>query len=106
MGTGSFAERRTNKRRRSKIKLRFWNANVDKVAYATDVSSQGLFIETRQALPIGTRVHIELLFSGNSFFAEGMVTHSTPAEGLKARQKAGLGVRLLTLGDALAAEKK
>lgn len=96
------ADRRRAQRRRARLKLRFWNDQLDLVGYTSDVSSTGLFIETRKRVDAETRVHLEVYFKGRSFFAEGVVVRVLRLQmGAETVIKSGLGVRLLSLSEAV-----
>ena len=96
-------DRRRASRRSGRIKVRFWNDRTDRVGYTTDLSPTGLFLETRHALPPGSRLHLELFLPGRSFFVEAEVLRCVEAgPARKSVTKAGLALRVLDLAEALA----
>lgn len=70
---GKPADRRRNKRQRRRLDVRFWNDKIEGRGFTTNVSDKGMLIETSKTLPVGERVHLEVLLPESSFFAEGVV---------------------------------
>ncbi|MBI5508628.1 MAG: PilZ domain-containing protein [Deltaproteobacteria bacterium] len=89
-------ERRAAPRRGAHYAVKFWNERVEGTGFAIDLSTSGMFVETRQLLRPGTRVHLEVAFGEAPFYAEGVVARAqrSPAAAATIRGN-GIGVRII-----------
>ena len=99
---GKAGNRRRNKREKKRLKVRFWNDELDASGFTADVSETGLFLATSHNLSIGTRLHLEIELPDGPYMAEGMVVRrKTYPQYARGMYKSGVGVRLIGLGGAL-----
>jgi hypothetical protein len=100
-GTRS-GEKRGAKRRRWRAEVRFWNDDFEARAFTSDISNTGVLLETTRRLPLGTRLHLEVVVAGRSFFSEATVARRQdyPAYA-QSLFKPALGVRFVGLLEAL-----
>lgn len=100
--SGGRKDRRGSARRRCRVRVRFWNDELEGSGFTCDISNRGMFIETPVKLAKGTRLHFELKLETGEFLIEGVV-----ARVLKAHRSAqpvikpGVGVRFLDLTEAI-----
>jgi Tfp pilus assembly protein PilZ len=96
------SDKRNAQRRRVRTKVRFWNEDGEFVAFTSDVSDNGVLVETARKLPIGTRLHIEVELGDRSYFSEATVARrrDSPAYG-HSFFKPALGLRFLGLLEAV-----
>lgn len=97
--------RRSKKRRASRIRVKFWApGQPDKAAvgYTTNVSSSGCFILTERPAPIASRLQMEFRSAETAFVCEGLVARSikSPHE-LRQVKPSGMGVRFLAIEELL-----
>ena len=88
------SERRQHARLSIAVEVDFGSENNFYSARTRDISVGGLFIESDVALPIGTRLRVDLKFLQKQLHAEVEVTWVLLAEG---GQPAGMGVRFVDL---------
>lgn len=95
-------DRRKNARRRCRLRVRFWNDELEGSGFTCDISRGGMYVETDVKLEKGTRLHFELKLETGSFFAEGVVARkiSVPRS-VRPVMKAGVGVRFMDLTEAI-----
>jgi uncharacterized protein (TIGR02266 family) len=99
-------QRRKDLRVTAAFKVRYSTLDQLVVAYTHDLSHGGMFLRTRQLVPVGTfvRVHIDLPDDGGELAVIARVTHVRSLEEAEAMGKpAGMGVEFLDLApDGLA----
>ncbi|HEY0783107.1 MAG TPA: PilZ domain-containing protein [Thermoanaerobaculia bacterium] len=91
--------RRRNPRRPQRLLARFWLPGEVEArrGYTTNVSATGVHVETRQPLPAGSRVRLEMSQGERGWMVEGVVAHRTVAHPELAKVKPqGMGVRFLS----------
>ncbi len=95
-------DRRRSQRQRRRLDVRFWNDEVECRGFTTNVSNKGMLIETTKTLPLGLRLHLEILLDGTSFFAEGVVVRrkSYPPQA-RSMFKPTVGVRFVSLREVV-----
>ncbi|MFO0601480.1 MAG: PilZ domain-containing protein [Myxococcaceae bacterium] len=102
------AEKRRSKRHSRRLKVRFGDAGSNAFPHnglTNDVSSTGIFVVTGTNQKPGTRLHLEVMMTGEQpLFIEGVVARQVivPPE-LRQVVRAGFGLRYLT-GTELMAE--
>lgn len=82
--------------------MQFWKRGEPHAypGYTTNISLTGMFIGTRNPLPPGTRLRIEVLEGDRGFMVEGVVAHSRQIRGEMMRlTQPGMGVRFLSVED-------
>ncbi len=92
------AEKRTRKRVRRRLTLRFGSEAPVRTAFTEDVTEHGLFIKTTNLYAPGTRIVIELALPDElRVTVIGMVRWSkkVPPTMIHLANKAGLGIRFL-----------
>ena len=100
--TSKRKERRGALRRRARIRVRFWNDELEGTGYSSDISSKGLFVETRKLSAIGTRVHVELTLKDRPFFLECVIVRQRrSAHNLMLVVKSGIGLQLVSLHEVI-----
>ena len=105
MTTSRGSERRRSKRRRRRLGVRFWSDEVEGSGFTRDISNTGLMIETTTPVDIGKRIHLELkLPDGEPYYAEGVVVRRKvyPRQA-SSLFKPGLGIKFVSLGEAIRA---
>ncbi len=90
----TMSERRQHPRLSISVEVDFGSENNFYSARTRDISVGGLFIECDIALPIGTRLRVDLKFLQKQLHAEAEVTWVLLGEG---DQPAGMGVRFVDL---------
>ncbi|MBW2280791.1 MAG: PilZ domain-containing protein [Deltaproteobacteria bacterium] len=99
----SAPDRRRSKRVKHRLKLRFWDEDINGRGFTHDISVTGLLIETTSAVPIGARLHIEVeLPEERRYLTEVSVVRKKviPREAHSVFKPA-LGVRLVGLREAI-----
>lgn len=97
-------ERRGGERRRCRVRIKFWNDEIEASGFTADISSRGLFVETSKTLSVGTRLHLELELETGSFYAEAVVARALNApRTAQPVVQAGLGLRLMDITEAIRA---
>jgi len=90
-------QERQSERTRTRVKAVVHQAGADKsvTGFTTDISREGLFIQTRNPLPPGTPIKIELTYSDGRIDLEGVVVRAerVPVQ-LQGAMKAGMGIRI------------
>jgi Tfp pilus assembly protein PilZ len=100
--TAASADRRSNSRRRTRLRVRFWNDDVEGSGFTADVSDTGLFVQTSMKIDVGVRLHLEIELEKSSFFAEGVVARKRIfPQYARTHFKSGIGLRLVGLGEAI-----
>jgi uncharacterized protein (TIGR02266 family) len=89
-------ERRKHPRLSMSVEVDFGSEHNFYSAQTRDISVGGLFIETDVALPIGTRLRIDLKFLKKKLQAEGEVTWVLVGD---KQATVGVGVRFVDLSD-------
>ena len=92
------AEKRTLKRIRRRLSLRFGVDKPVRLAFTEDVTEGGLFIKTTNLYPPGTRVYIEHILPDESRVkVTGCIrwTKKVPPTMIHLVKKAGVGVKIL-----------
>ena len=86
-------ERRSFKRVRKRVKVRYGVDGLDKNGMTADVSAGGLFLGATSVHLPGCKLHLQLLPEDRDFFAEGVVMHvrRVPAA-LRRTEKQGMGI--------------
>jgi len=98
------SERRRAPRRRRRLKMRYWNQDLDGLGYTVDMSQTGLLIETHKKVPVGTRLHLEIFLPEGSFFCECVISRILQSTSAVAPVlKSGMGVRFVNFGEVLRA---
>jgi uncharacterized protein (TIGR02266 family) len=90
-------DRRQHPRLSIAVEVDFGSENNFYSARTRDISVGGLFIESDVALPIGTRLRVDLKFLQKQLQAEAEVTWVLVGAG---EQAVGMGVRFLDLPEA------
>ena len=95
-------ERRAAPRKKIRLKVRYWNDDLEGSGHTADVSAVGLFVESIKAPNAGDRLHLELTLPEGSFFAEGIVarTVKTPRSA-QHLIKSGFAIRFVSFGERL-----
>jgi uncharacterized protein (TIGR02266 family) len=93
----TMSERRQHPRLSISVEVDFGSENNFYSARTRDISVGGLFIECDVALPIGTRLRVDLRFLQKRVNADAEVTWILLGEG---SQSVGMGVRFLELPPA------
>jgi Tfp pilus assembly protein PilZ len=102
-GAGGRSEKRRSKRRRVRLAVKFWNELGEHAGFSSDISGNGMFLETIRVLPIGVRLHLEIDTPSGPFFAEGQVARIVRATAVVQPVKlGGLGLRFVGLEEAIA----
>jgi uncharacterized protein (TIGR02266 family) len=94
-------ERRQHPRLSMSVEVDFASEHNFYAAKTRDISVGGLFIETDIALPIGTRLRVDVKFSQKQLHADAEVTWALVGDD---NQVEGVGVRFIDLSDS--AKKK
>jgi len=76
----SSGERRRMSRRRISLKVRFSNEEFEARGFSENLSTSGMFVETKLSLPPGTRLHVEIELDGKPFFCECSVVRCVRAD--------------------------
>ena len=100
--SGGREDRRKSTRRRHRVRVRFWNDEIEGTGFTGDISNSGMYIETDAKLDKGTRLHFELKLETGAFFAEGVVarTFKVPRT-VRPVMKPGVGVRFMDPTEAI-----
>jgi uncharacterized protein (TIGR02266 family) len=93
----TMSERRQHPRLSISVEVDFGSENNFYSARTRDISVGGLFIECDIALPIGTRLRVDLKFLQKQLHAEAEVTWVLLGDG---GQPTGMGVRFVDLPEA------
>jgi Tfp pilus assembly protein PilZ len=100
--SGGRKDRRGSARRRCRVRVRFWNNELEGSGFTRDISNRGMFIETPMKLAKGTRLHFELQLETGEFLIEGVVARVLKAHpNAQPVIKPGVGVRFLDLTVAI-----
>lgn len=94
--------RRISPRRPRRVQVQFWKRGEPHAypGYTTNISLTGMFVATRNPLPPGTRLRIEILEGDRGFMVEGVVAHARLVRGELMRvTQPGMGVRFLSVED-------
>jgi len=94
------AEKRSLKRIRRRISLRFGVDAPVRMAFTEDVTDRGMFIKSTNLYPPGTRVVIELIMPDESRVRiSGSIrwTKKVPPNMIHLVRKAGMGVKILRI---------
>src|SRR6187549_988371 len=94
--------RRISPRRPRRVQVQFWKRGEPHAypGYTTNISLTGMFIGTRNPLPPGTRLRIEVLEGDRGFMVEGVVAHARQIRGeLMRLTQPGMGVRFVSVED-------
>jgi Tfp pilus assembly protein PilZ len=95
-------DRRKTARRRCRVRVRFWNDELEGSGFTCDISSSGMYIETDMKLEQGTRLHFELKLETGAFFAEGVIARTIKVHRtVRPVMKPGVGVRFMDLTEAI-----
>jgi len=84
------------------VQVQFWKRGEPHAypGYTTNISLTGMFVATRNPLPPGTRLRVEILEGDRGFMVEGMVAHARVVRGeLMRLTQPGMGVRFLSVED-------
>lgn len=87
--------KRSEKRCRRRLTLRFGTDKPERIAFTEDVSHDGLFIKTAHVYPPNTKLNILLILSDNSEVRlEGVVAWAkrVPPQMVRLAAKGGMGV--------------
>lgn len=96
------SDRRRATRRRVRLRVRFWNDEIEGTGFTSTVSRADLFVETPKTLEPGTRLHLEIGMKSGPFFAEGVVARVLRASRtVQPVVKPGVGLRLVGLLEEL-----
>ncbi|WP_243369855.1 PilZ domain-containing protein [Geotalea sp. SG265] len=96
------ADKRTIKRLRKRLTVKFGLLQADRIAFTEDISHNGLFIKTANVASPGNDIKIELSVDGNTLVrmeARVMWAKKVPANMLRLVKKSGMGVRILRIVD-------
>jgi Tfp pilus assembly protein PilZ len=91
--------RRRSPRRPQRLLARFWIPGElePRRGYTTNVSSGGVHVETRNPLPAGARLRLEMVHGGRGWMVEGVVARRTVVHPELAKVvPPGMGVRFLS----------
>ncbi|MFL6199395.1 MAG: PilZ domain-containing protein [Thermoanaerobaculia bacterium] len=94
--------RRISPRRPRRVQVQFWKRGEPHAypGYTINISLTGMFVATRNPLPPGTRLRIEILEGDRGFMVEGVVAHARLVRGELMRvTQPGMGVRFLSVED-------
>jgi hypothetical protein len=91
------AEKRKNKRFARRLVVRFGEADLSRMGFASDISTSGVFVMCDVLPPIGARLHLQIeLNPAKSVYAEAVVRrHKLVPPKFRSIDKSGFGVRLL-----------
>lgn len=84
------------------MQVQFWKRGEPHAypGYTTNISLTGMFVATRNPLPPGTRLRVEILEGDRGFMVEGVVAHARVVRGeLMRLTQPGMGVRFLSVED-------
>ncbi len=90
-------DKRTKRRIRKRVKIRFGENAPEKMAYTGDISDEGMFINTVAAKFVHGRMHIEITTpDGQTVLIEGRVRWAkrVPASIVHKHPKAGVGIQI------------
>lgn len=94
-------ERRQGVRKRARLRVRFWNEEIEGSGFTADISTGGLFLETGKKLTPRTRLHLEIELKSGSFYCEGVVARVLKASReVRPVIKPGVGIRFVGLLEA------
>ena len=96
------ADKRTERRCRRRLTLRFGTDKPERIAFTEDISHDGLFIKTANVLPPNTRLNILLVLSDNTEVRlNGIVAWAkrVPPQMIRVANKGGMGVRITRILD-------
>lgn len=98
-------QQRREKRRPRRLPVRFRRRgeSVPHQGFTTNISTTGVFISTRETLPVGTRLRLEFVDPLHGFVVEGVVARTARSEAaLQHVMPAGVGVRFLEVEELVA----
>jgi len=102
-GAAERNEKRRSKRRRVRLSVKYWNELGEHAGFSSDISGNGMFLETIRVLPIGTRLHLEIGTPAGEFFAEAQVARIVRAASVvQPVVLGGLGLRFVGLEEVIA----
>lgn len=99
-GSDIMADKRSLKRMRRRLSLRFGVDAPVRMAFTEDVTENGMFIKTTNLYPPGTRVAIELIMPDEARVRiAGSIrwTKKVPPNMIHLVRKAGMGVKILRI---------
>lgn len=90
-------ERREKERRPRRIQVHFWKRGTAKRyrGYSANISIGGMYIDTNNLVPKGSRIRLEIGSEGQTFMAEAVVARVNKS--LQTLRPSGMGVRFLTI---------
>ncbi len=94
------AEKRSFKRLRRRISLRFGIDKSSRIAFTEDINDRGMFIKTTNIYPIGSNITIELSLPGEiPVKIRGIVRWSkkVPPTMIHLVRKAGMGIKFISI---------
>lgn len=98
-------QKRREKRRPRRLPVRFRRRGEDvpHQGFTTNISTTGVFISTRETMPVGTRLRLEFVDPLHGFVVEGVVARTIRSEAaLQHVMPAGVGVRFLEVEELVA----
>ena len=90
-------ERREQTRRPRRIQVSFWQRGMQKRyrGYSANISTGGMYIDTNNLVPRGSRIRLEVGSGEHTFMAEAVVARVNRSH--RTLQPSGMGVRFLTI---------
>ena len=100
--SGGREDRRKSARKRCRVRVRFWNDEIEGTAFTCDISSGGMYLETNTKFERGTRLHFELKLETGVFFVEGAIARVIKVpRTVRPVMKPGVGVRFVDPTEAI-----
>ena len=89
-----------------KLKIEFSTEDAFRSEYASNIAKGGIFVATREALPVREAVQVEiaLAWCGRTFTLEGEIVHVVPIEMEQAGATPGVAVQFLAATSELRRE--
>ncbi len=94
------ADKRTLKRHRKRLSLKFGIEEPVRLAFTEDISPQGLFIKTANVCPAGNTIKIDLTLPDNQVVqieAKVLWAKKVPPQMIHTIKKSGMGVRIVRI---------
>jgi len=94
------AEKRSYKRLRRRLSLRFGTDKPSRIAFTEDINDRGMFIKTTTIYPVGSNITIELSLPGEiPVKIRGIVRWSkkVPPTMIHLARKAGMGIKFINI---------
>lgn len=97
------ANRRRHKRKKARVQVEYGEDELEERGFARDISLGGIFLDCRRPPPVGTRLHLHLLYPEREFYLEAVVVRQKIVNPeLRQIEKQGVGLRFLTPAELIA----